>query len=134
MNGEASSTAACVNIFNGEAPTVPTKFVPTKLRSSAKQELHLWKAILSNSVDDEPRSRAWCKRALLRIYANQERDEQQFATVTQRNGVGFVPADAKLLSSLAEQVIANRRLSPRQWEILYKRMPKYAGQLQRCSR
>ena len=126
MNGEASSTAACVNIFNGEVPTVPTKFVPTKL-----QELHLWKHILGNQVDDEPRSRAWCKRALLRIYANQERDEQQFATVTQRNGVGFVPADARLLSSLAERVIANRRLSPGQWEILYKVLPKYARQLQR---
>lgn len=123
-----------VNIFNGEAPPV----VPTRLHSGvkpdAKQLTKSWKAILSNSVSDSARSRAWCKRALLRIYANQERDEQQFATVTQRNGVGFVPADAKLLSSLAEQVIANRRLSPRQWEILYKRMPKYAGQLQRCSR
>lgn len=124
MNGEASRRrVACVNIFNGEAPPV----VPTK----SKPEITRWKAILSNQVDDEPRSRAWCKRALLRIYANQERDEQQFATVTQRNGVGFVPADARLLSSLAERVIANRRLSPWQWEILYKRMPKYAGQLQR---
>lgn len=117
---------ACVNIFNGEAPTVAKD-----TRSSAKQELHLWKHILGNQVDDEPRSRAWCKRALLRVYANQERDEQAAANVTKRNGIGFTPADAKLLTSLAEQIQQRDWLSPGQWEILYKLLPKYARQLQR---
>ena len=120
---------ACVNIFNGEAPPQVSKLV-----RSRHEQLAEWKAILSNSVDDEPRSRAWCKRALLRIYANQEREEQLAASVTLRNGIGFTPADAKLLTGIAEQLVGGRRLSPRQWEILYKLLPKYARQLQRCSR
>ena len=121
---------ACVDIFNGEAPpqVLPTK---SKLVRSRHEQLAEWKAILSNSVDDEPRSRAWCKRALLRIYANQEREEQLAASVTLRNGIGFTPADAKLLTGIAEQLVGSRRLSPRQWEILYKLLPKYARQLQR---
>lgn len=126
---------ACVNIFNGEAlpqvlPPQVSKLVRSRKLVRSKQ-LAEWKAILSNSVDDEPRSRAWCKRALLRIYANQEREEQLAASVTLRNGIGFTPADAKLLTGIAEQLVGSRRLSPRQWEILYKLLPKYAGQLQR---
>ena len=124
---------AFVNIFNGEAPpeVSKSKLVRSRLVRSKSKLLAEWKAILSNSVDDEPRSRAWCKRALLRIYANQEREEQLAASVTLRNGIGFTPADAKLLTGIAEQLVGSRWLSPRQWEILYKLLPKYAGQLQR---
>lgn len=123
-----------VNIFNGEAP--PTVVVSRSVavvvsRSVAVAE---WKLILGNAVGDEVRSRAWCKRALLRIYANQELDEQAAANVTKRNGVGFTPADAKLLTSLAKQMIERSWLSAKQWEILYKLMPKYARQLQRSVR
>ena len=117
---------ACVNIFNGEAPPQVSKLV-----RSRHEQLAEWKAILSNSVDDEPRSRAWCRRALLRIYANQELDEQLIADTTKRNGVGFTPADAPILTSLAKQMLERNWLSPRQWEILYKLLPKYARQLQR---
>jgi hypothetical protein len=99
---------------------------PTK-----KAELETWKSILSNEVGDEPRSRAWCRRALLRIYSNQEADEQLVADTTKRNGVGFTPADAPILTSLAKQMQQRGWLSAKQWEILYKLLPKYAGQLQR---
>ncbi len=98
---------------------------------SKKAQIIEWRAILSNQVSDEHRSRAWCKRALLRIYANQEADEQLIADTTKRNGIGFTPADAPILTSLAKQMLERNWLSPKQWEILYKLLPKYAGQLQR---
>ena len=101
---------------------------------SKKAEQELWKSILSNQISDTPRSRAWCRRALLRIYSNQELDEQLVADTTKRNGIGFTPADAPILTSLAKQMLERNWLSPRQWEILYKLLPKYARQLQRCSR
>ena len=134
-SGEAGGEVmreACVNIFNGEAPpqVLPTK---SKLVRSRHEQLAEWKAILSNSVDDEPRSRAWCRRALLRIYANQEADEQLLADTTKRNGIGFTPADAPILTSLAKQMLERNWLSVKQWEILYKLLPKYARQLQRCT-
>ena len=101
---------------------------------SKKMVVAEWKAILSNQVSDTPRSRAWCRRALLRIYANQELDEQLVADTTKRNGIGFTPADAPILTSLAKQMLERNWLSVKQWEILYKLLPKYARQLQRCSR
>ena len=96
-----------------------------------KDELAEWKSVLSNQVSDTLRSRAWCRRALLRIYANQELDERLLADTTKRNGIGFTPADAPILTSLAKQMLERNWLSPRQWEILYKLLPKYARQLQR---
>lgn len=99
-----------------------------------KTELAEWKSILSNQVSNEPRSRAWCRRALLGIYENQEADEQLIADTTKRNGIGFTPADAPILTSLAKQIQQRNWLSPKQWEILYKLLPKYAGQLQRGAR
>ena len=98
---------------------------------SKKEELAEWKRVLINEVGDESRSRAWCKRALLRIYSNQEADEQLIADTTKRNGIGFTPADAPILTSLAKQMLERNWLSAKQWEILYKLLPKYAGQLQR---
>ena len=98
---------------------------------SKKAQIIEWRGILSNEVGDEPRSRAWCKRALLRIYSNQEADEQLTADTTKRNGIGFTPADAPILTSLAKQMLERNWLSVKQWEILYKLLPKYAGQLQR---
>lgn len=98
---------------------------------SKKMVVAEWKSILSNQISDEPRSRAWCRRALLRIYSNQEADEQLIADTTKRNGVGFTPADAPILTSLAKQMLERNWLSLKQWEILYKLLPKYARQLQR---
>jgi hypothetical protein len=98
---------------------------------SKQTQLAEWRAILSSNVGDEARSRAWCGRALLRIYANQEQDEIRCDATTKQNGVGFTPADAAILSSLAKQLQQRDWLSAKQWEILYIRLPKYAGQLQR---
>ena len=48
--------------------------------------------------------------ALLRIYENQRVDEQGYRTVYYKNGVGFRPQDAKVLSSMAEQAIRNKKM------------------------
>ncbi len=104
-------------------------------QKSKKAELMEWKSILSNQISDTPRSQAWCRRALLRIYENQEQDEIRNKATTKRNEVGFTPADAPILSSFAAQLrghnVTGGDFSRKQWEILYKLLPKYAGQLQR---
>lgn len=66
---------------------------------------------------------------LMRVFANQTADEQQEGSVRVHNGVGFVPTDAMILSSFAQQYQKKGSLSEKQMAILYKKMPKYAGQL-----
>jgi hypothetical protein len=72
----------------------------------------------------------WALRGLLRIYERQTADEQASQTTRIHNAVGFTGADATILSSLAEQVNNGRRLSEKQMAILFKRIPKYAKQLE----
>ena len=98
--------------------------------SKAKQ-LEEWRSILSNEAGDELRSKRWGSRALLRIYGMQEADEQLAGETRRRNGVGFTPADAKILGSLARQLQERGWLSQKQWAIVWKRLGKYAGQLMR---
>lgn len=66
---------------------------------------------------------------LMRVFANQTADEQQEGSVRVHNGVGFVPTDATILSSFAQQYQKKGSLSEKQMAILYKKMPKYARQL-----
>ena len=103
---------------------------PRKPQSKAKQ-LEEWRSILSNEAGDELRSKRWGSRALLRIYGMQEADEQLAGETRRRNGVGFTPADAKILGSLARQLQERGWLSQKQWAIVWKRLGKYAGQLMR---
>ena len=71
----------------------------------------------------------WALRALERIYADQTRAEQAAGHTSEHNGVGFSGVDGDILSSFAEQFARRRSLSPKQMEILFKKMPKYARQL-----
>lgn len=75
----------------------------------------------------------WALRALVRIYANQTADEQSTMDTKHDNGVGFTGADAHFLSSFAQQYELRGFLTPGQMEYLYKKMPKYARQLERIS-
>lgn len=75
----------------------------------------------------------WAVRALLRIYEEQTADEIIVEEARHRNSVGFTAFDAKLLTSFAEQVQQNRSLSQNQRRYLFKKMPKYAGQLFRLT-
>ena len=68
-------------------------------------------------------------KGLMRIYANQTEGEQSSGIVISNNGIGFVHVDSEILTSFAKQYERKGSLSEKQLEILYKKMPKYAGQL-----
>lgn len=84
-------------------------------------------AIIRAKLTNDPR---WVIRGLLAVYANQTRDEQTAETVKYENGVGFTGADGEILSSFAKQVEAGRQMSPKQMALLFRKMPKYARQLE----
>lgn len=76
------------------------------------------------------------ERATLAIYARQTADEQSAQTTAHSNGMGFNGTDAFIMSSFAEQILANKygkaeglRLSKKQMEIARKKILKYSGQL-----
>ena len=68
-------------------------------------------------------------KGLLRIYSHQTMDEQKTGTVNRNNGKGFRSCEAKFLTSLAQQAERKGTLSPKQMDILRKKMPVYVGQL-----
>ena len=88
-------------------------------------------------------SHMWAIRGLIAIFAAQTADEQRSETVSVDNGVGFTGIDGKILSSFAKQaenkitwvqsknlkLDYSRVLSPKQFALLFKKMPKYAKQL-----
>ena len=74
-----------------------------------------------------------CKKALLKLYAYQTSDEQMIGTTRYINGVGFSGADADILTSFAKQLQKNNYLSPKQMNILRKKMTKYSKQLARIA-
>jgi hypothetical protein len=74
-------------------------------------------------------------QCLLKLYERQTTDEQLSEETKHVNNIGFSGADANILSSFAKQVLqwkseTNPRypspLSPRQMEILRKKLQKYA--------
>lgn len=68
-------------------------------------------------------------KGLMRIYANHTESEQSSGIVISNNGIGFVHVDSEILTSFAKQFEERGSLSEKQLAILYKKMPKYAGQL-----
>lgn len=68
-------------------------------------------------------------KGLMRIYANQTESEQSSGIVISNNGIGFVHVDSEILTFFAKQYEERGSLSEKQLAILYKKMPKYAGQL-----
>ncbi len=72
---------------------------------------------------------SWAVRGLLKIYEYQTEAEQRVGETTEDNGVGFSGADAHILSSFAEQIQKGRQMTAKQMGIIYKKMPRYSGQL-----
>lgn len=75
----------------------------------------------------------WAKRALLFLFDKQTESEQLNDSVEVNNGLGFRSDESKFLSSLAKQLINKGFLTQKQMIALKKAMPKYAGQLVKCS-
>lgn len=74
----------------------------------------------------------WAGRALERIYEGQTRSEQIQKTTQELNNRGFSGRDAEFLTSLYVWYSShNKTMTPKQWTILKRIIPKYAGQLYR---
>jgi len=76
----------------------------------------------------------WAIKGLIRIYENQTDDEQANGITSHDNGIGFNGVDSELLSSFAEHINRGRTMSPKQMDLILKKMPKYARQLETISR
>ena len=75
----------------------------------------------------------WALRALKLVYRNQTADEQASQQTIEHNGIGFSGPDAEILSSFAQQYQRRGTLSPRQMNLLRRKMPSYAGQVARAA-
>jgi hypothetical protein len=75
----------------------------------------------------------WALRGLMRVYAEQTESEKEYEVTAYTNGVGFTGVDADILTSFAKQYERRGSLSEKQMALLFKRMPKYAGQLLRLT-
>ena len=89
------------------------------------------KEFIRNKLSTNPR---WAVYALVRLYEFQTNDEKLSQDTSYRNNVGFNAMDAEILSSFAMQYANKGYLSPKQMAVLYKKLPKYAGQLEAISR
>jgi len=71
----------------------------------------------------------WAQAALLKIFEFQTEDEQTMEVTCNFNGVGFTGVDGEILSSFAKQYKTRGFLSPKQMNIVHKKMPKYWKQI-----
>ena len=71
----------------------------------------------------------WAQRGLLAIFRNQTEDEKVAADVKHHNSMGFRCMDSIILTSFANQLQQRGSLSPKQMNVVFKLMPKYARQL-----
>ena len=81
---------------------------------------------VKNKLSNDPR---WAKHALLKIFEFQTAEEQESEHTYFHNGVGFTGADGEILSSFAKQLQRKGYLSPKQMDLLYKKMPNYWKQI-----
>ena len=75
----------------------------------------------------------WALRALTLVYRNQTADEQHAQATIEHNGIGFSGPDAEILSSFAQQYQRRGRLSPKQMNLLKRKIPSYARQVARVA-
>lgn len=72
---------------------------------------------------------AWALRALVKIHEFQTMDEQASGVTREANSVGFSGCDAEFLTSLTRQYLTRGSLSPKQVGFVFKKMPRYWGQI-----
>lgn len=71
----------------------------------------------------------WAKAALLKIFEFQTQEEQTSERTREHNDIGFTGVDGEILSSFAKQLQTKKYLSPKQMNLLFKKMPKYWKQI-----
>ena len=71
----------------------------------------------------------WALRALKKIYENQTADEQASGSTHYINNIGFTGCDAEILTSFAGQLDRRGFLTEKQMNLVFKKMPKYWGQI-----
>lgn len=71
----------------------------------------------------------WAKKALIRIYERQTDSEQAAEATHDNNSVGFTGIDGKILTSFAKFLQKTKFLTPKQMNIVFKKMPKYWNQI-----
>lgn len=73
--------------------------------------------------------RAWALRGVIRILEFQTKDEIKSNNTYDYNGVGFTGFDGEILTSIAKFYLNTGKVSNKQLEILFRKMPKYWKQL-----
>ena len=68
-------------------------------------------------------------RGWIRIYELQTEDEKQTEDTHHNNSVGFTGADGYILTSMMNNYIKWGQLTEKQFNLIKKKMMKYAGQL-----
>lgn len=91
------------------------------------------KALESAMREQITRTPQQARKALLRICEYQTQSEIRVRSVISRNGCGFKPQDARLLTGIAAWCKAGKELTPSQFEAVKGRIAKYAAQLVRHS-
>lgn len=77
---------------------------------------------------------AWALRGLTVIHSHQTFAEQEASQTVEDNGIGFTGLDAVFLTSLYNSYQRYGSLTAKQMEHLFRKMPKYAAQLERVAR
>lgn len=72
---------------------------------------------------------SWALQGLTKIFDFQTEEEKEYESTHVHNGVGFTGADGEILASFAKQFKQRGSLSPKQMDLLYKKMPKYWKQI-----
>jgi len=81
---------------------------------------------LKTKLGSDPR---WAKHALLKIFEFQTSEEKSIEHTREHNGIGFTGVDGEILTSFAKQFERKGYLSPKQMNLLFKKMPKYWKQI-----
>jgi hypothetical protein len=112
-------------------PTPRMTFIGNTLKEACENRLkYIQGQLKSNNT--------WAVHCLLVIHEHQTHEEQAKDATIEANGVGFGARDATILTSFAKQVLAWQSetvhkypapLSPAQFGLLKRLIPKYARQL-----
>lgn len=116
--------------LKGEAFSVTQMLKTRAPRGSGKARKQLEEQLAEALRTD----REWIYLGLALIADKQTLAEQDQHQSNETNGVGFTKFDADILTSFADQLKYRGSLSPKQDAILFKRMPKYAGQILRLKK